>query len=190
MFVIIWNALSTAPSASIYFILLLLFFFLHLLWTPGKIILNVNKYECNFLQFCNYFDVYYVLQCCYGVVCTVTETQIKTVKIHWKYKSAKEQTWKYVIISVLKRHEIILHIFLNASVIYFINRLVYGSHTTLKHLKIPRKYDVNWKARRWRHVMTLFVAVTSSSVNEQTIVPNASFFKITLTNYFIIRGTL
>ena len=55
-----------------------------------------------------------------------------------------------------------------------------------KHWSISKyrvnTYDVNWKARRWRHVMTLFVAVTSrsQSVNEQTIIPHASFFKITL----------
>ena len=161
-----------------------------MLWTPEKIIMKVKKYDCNFLQFCNYFDACTM----YNRVVTalfVLWQKHKTVKIRWRYNSAKEHTWKYVIISVLKRHDILLHIFSNSSVILF-----YKSESVWylpQHWNIS-KYRVNTtsieRARRWRHVMTLFVAVTSRSqnINEQTIVPHASFFKIILAKYFIIRS--
>ena len=85
-----------------------LFFYLFFLWTREKIILNVNKYNCNFLQFCNYFDVWAIY---YKVVTVlfVLRRKHNTSKIHWKFKSSKEQTWKNVIISVLKRHEMLTH---------------------------------------------------------------------------------
>ena len=69
--------------------------------------------------------------------------QFEMEKLKW------EQTWIYVVKSVLKRHEMILKVVLNVTVIfYFIH------HHFIEHIKIPGKYDVNEKARsdvtQWR----------------------------------------